>query len=54
MLKIRLIQVLQSSVYSEDTVNFKQSIAAAEHTDLQGVMNVAENVRTYLDKVIES
>ena len=54
LLKIRLIQVLQSSVYSEDTVNFKQSIAAAEHTDLQGVMNVAENVRTYLDKIIES
>ncbi|WP_231586990.1 MerR family DNA-binding transcriptional regulator [Paenibacillus sp. E194] len=54
LLKIRLIQVLQSSVYSEDTVKFKQSIAAAEHTDLQGVMNVAENVRTYLDKIIES
>jgi len=54
LLKIRLIQVLQSSVYSEDTVNFKQSIAAAEHTDLLGVMHVAENVRTYLDKIIES
>ncbi len=54
LLKIRLIQVLQSSVYSEDTVNFKQSIAATEHTDMQGVMNVAENVRTYLDKIIES
>jgi DNA-binding transcriptional MerR regulator len=54
LLKIRLIQVLRSSVYSEDTVNFKQSIAAAEHTDLQAVMNVAENVRTYLDKTIES
>lgn len=54
LLKIRLIQMLQSSVYSEDTVNFKQSIAAAEHTDLQGLVNVAENVRTYLDKIIES
>lgn len=54
VLKIRLIQVLQSSVYSEDTVNFKQSIAAVEHTDLQGVMNVALNVRTYLDKIIKS
>ncbi|MFX3636507.1 MAG: MerR family DNA-binding transcriptional regulator [Candidatus Pristimantibacillus sp.] len=54
LLKIRLMQVLQSSVYSEDTVNFKQSIAAAERTDLQGVMNLAENVRSYLDKMIES
>lgn len=54
LLKIRLIQVLQSSVYSEDTVNFKLSIAATEHTDMQGVMNVAENVRSYLDKIIES
>jgi len=54
LLKIRLIQVLQSSVYSEDTVNFKQSIATAEHTDLQGIMNVAQHVRTYLDKIIES
>ncbi|WP_238177819.1 hypothetical protein [Paenibacillus contaminans] len=35
-------------------MNFKQSIAAAKDTDLQGVMNVAENVRTYLDKIIES
>lgn len=54
LLKIRLIQVLQSSVYSEDTVNFKQSISATDHTDLQGGMYVAENVRTYLDKIIES
>jgi len=54
LLKIRLIQVLRSSVYSEDTVNFKQSIAAAEHTDLQAVMNVAANVRAFLDKTIES
>lgn len=54
LIKIRLMQMLQSSEYSEDTVNFKQSIAAVEHTNLQGVMNVAENVRTYLDKIIES
>ncbi|WP_235918095.1 MerR family DNA-binding transcriptional regulator [Paenibacillus lutrae] len=54
LLKIRLIQMFQNSVYSEDTVNFKQSIAAVEHTDLQGVMNVAENVRSYLDKLIEA
>lgn len=54
LLKIRLIQTLQSSVYSEDTVHFRQAIVAAEHTDLQGILNVAENIRTYLDKVIES
>ncbi|QMV42320.1 MerR family DNA-binding transcriptional regulator [Cohnella cholangitidis] len=54
LLKIRLIQALQSSVYSEDTVNFKQSIAASEHADLQGIVNVAENIRIYLDKIIES
>lgn len=54
LLKIRLIQMLQCSVYSEDTVNFKQSIATTKHTDLQEVMNVAENVRSYLDKIIES
>ncbi|MFS0868792.1 MerR family DNA-binding transcriptional regulator [Paenibacillus xylanilyticus] len=54
LLKIRLIQMLQSSVYSEDTVYFRQSIAATEHTDSLGIMNIAENVRTYLDKIIES
>ncbi len=46
--------MLQSSVYSKDTVNFKQSLAAAKHTDLQGIMNVAGNVRSYLNKIIES
>ena len=54
LLTIRLIQMLQSSVYSEDTVNFKRSIASVEHKELQEVMNIAENVRTYLDKIIES
>ncbi|MFF2480441.1 MerR family DNA-binding transcriptional regulator [Paenibacillus sp. NPDC058071] len=54
LLKIRLIQMLQNSAYSEDTVNFRQSIAATEHTDLQGVMEVAENIRIYLDKILES
>ncbi|EFM10812.1 transcriptional regulator, MerR family [Paenibacillus curdlanolyticus YK9] len=54
LLKIRLIQALQSSVYSEDTVGFKQAIAAVDHTDLQGVLRVAQNVRGYLDKIIEA
>ncbi|WP_188889337.1 MerR family DNA-binding transcriptional regulator [Paenibacillus radicis (ex Gao et al. 2016)] len=54
LLKIRLIQMLQSTVYSEETVNFRQSIAAVEHTDLQALVNVAENIRGYLDKILES
>ncbi|WP_042168140.1 MerR family DNA-binding transcriptional regulator [Paenibacillus gorillae] len=54
LLKIRLIQMLQSSVYSEDTVNFRQSIAATKHTDLEGIVNVAENIRGYLDRILES
>lgn len=54
LLKMRLIQVLQNSVYSEKTVKFKQSIAAVEHLDLQSIMKLAENIRSYLDKGIES
>ncbi|MFF2092954.1 MerR family DNA-binding transcriptional regulator [Paenibacillus sp. NPDC058174] len=54
LLKIRLIQMLQSSVYSEDTVNIRQSIGAVEHTDLEGLVNVAENIRAYLDKILEA
>ncbi|MDU0206025.1 hypothetical protein ACYEXS_18620 [Paenibacillus sp. MAH-36] len=51
---MRLLQVLQNSVYSEETVKYKQSIAAAEHVDLQSIMKLAENIRTYLDKRIDS
>ncbi|MEF3302790.1 MerR family transcriptional regulator [Paenibacillus sp. GYB003] len=54
LLKIRLIHVLQNSVYSEDTVKLKQSIAAAEHTDLQSIMRLAEQIRSYQNKGIES
>ncbi|MBU7316214.1 MerR family DNA-binding transcriptional regulator [Paenibacillus sp. SM 69] len=54
LLKIRLIQMLQNTVYSEETVKFKQSIATAEHTDLQMLMKIAEKIRTYQDKRIES
>lgn len=52
--KIRLIHALQNSVYSEDTVKLKQLIAGAEHTDLQSVMKLAEEIRSYLNKCIES
>lgn len=54
LLKIRLIQIMQNFVYSEETVKFKHLIAAAEPGDLQCVMKLAENIRTYLDKRIES
>lgn len=54
LIKIRLIHVLQNSVYSEDTVKLKQSIAATEDTDLQGIMNLAEHVRSYLQECIET
>jgi len=54
LLTIRLLQVLQSAVYSEDTVHLKQSIATLAHTDLQGILHVAENVRAYLNTIIES
>lgn len=54
LIKIRLIHVLQNSVYSEDTVKLKQSIAATEDTDLQGIMNLTEHVRSYLQECIET
>lgn len=55
LLTIRLIQVLQNFVYSEDTVKLKQSIAETEHShlNLQELLNVAENSRAYLDKMLE-
>ncbi len=54
LLKMKLIQIMQNSVYSEETVKSKHRIAAAEQSDLQCVMKLAENIRTYLDKRIES
>ena len=46
--------LLQYSVYSEDTVKLKQSFAATEDTDLQGIMNLAEHVQTYLQECTET
>lgn len=40
--------MLQIFVYSEDTVNFKQSVAAVEYTDLRRILTLAENIRGYL------
>lgn len=53
LIKMRLIQVMQNFVYSQETVKYKHSIAAVEHGDLQSVMQLAENIRRYLDKRIE-
>ncbi|MCR8842420.1 MerR family DNA-binding transcriptional regulator [Paenibacillus sp. SC116] len=54
LFKIRLLQLLQNSVYSEDTVHFKQMIASVEHTDLPQILNLAEHIRSYFDQIIES
>lgn len=48
---IRLLQVLQSAVYSETTVKLKQSIAAAEQTDIPQIQELAANILAFLDKV---
>ncbi|MFD0587197.1 MerR family DNA-binding transcriptional regulator [Paenibacillus sp. GCM10027627] len=53
LLKISLIQTLQCSVYSEETVKLKQRIAEAEHTDLQSLAHIAESIRIYLDRMVE-
>ncbi|WP_028595023.1 MerR family transcriptional regulator [Paenibacillus assamensis] len=53
LLKIRLLQVLQNSVYSEDTVQLKQSIASAEHTDSSHLLQLAKNIRSYFNQLIE-
>ncbi|WP_054956810.1 MerR family DNA-binding transcriptional regulator [Paenibacillus dakarensis] len=54
LLKVGLLQVMQNFVYSEESVKYKRLIAAAEHGDLKCVMKLAENIRTHLDKRIES
>ncbi|TVX94679.1 MerR family transcriptional regulator [Paenibacillus agilis] len=54
MLKIRLLQVLQNTVYSEDTVYFKQTIVSIDHTDFTRILKLAENIRSYFDTIIES
>ncbi|MEC0243592.1 MerR family transcriptional regulator [Paenibacillus dokdonensis] len=53
LLKIKMIQVLQSSVYSEETVNLKQSIALLEFKNIEHAMKLAESIRTYLHKTIK-
>lgn len=53
LFKIRMIQVLQSSVYSEETVNLKRSIAIMELENIEHAMRISENIRAYLHKTIQ-
>ncbi|MEC0128329.1 MerR family transcriptional regulator [Paenibacillus pabuli] len=53
LFKIKMIQILQSSVYSEETVNLKQSIALVEFQNIEQAMKLAEDIRTYLNKTIK-
>lgn len=53
LLKIRMIQVLQSSVYSEETVNLKQSIAVMELKNIEDAMRISEHIRAYLHQTIQ-
>ncbi|MGE7826661.1 MerR family transcriptional regulator [Paenibacillus sp. NPDC093718] len=53
LFKIRMIQVLQSSVYSEETVYLKQSIARLELENIEHAMNLTERIQAYLHKTIK-
>lgn len=53
LFKIRMIQVLQSSVYSEETVNLKQSIARLELENIEHAMKLSERIQAYLHKTIK-
>lgn len=53
LMKIRMIQVLQNAVYSEETVNLKQSIALIDIQNSEYTMKLAESIRTYMHKTIK-
>ncbi|MFS0855874.1 MerR family transcriptional regulator [Paenibacillus taichungensis] len=53
LFKIKMIQILQSAVYSEETVILKQSIALVEFQNIEQAMKLAEYIRTYLNKTIK-
>lgn len=53
LFKIRMIQVLQSSVYSEETVKLKQSIARLELENIEHAMRLSERIQAYLHKTIK-
>lgn len=53
LFKIRMIQILQSSVYSEETVNLKQSIAILELENIEHAMRISESIRAHLHQTIK-
>lgn len=53
LFKIRMIQVLQSAVYSEETVNLKQSIARLDLENIEDAMKLSESIQAYLHKTIK-
>ena len=54
LLKMRMIQVLHSSVYSEDTVSLKQSIARLDFHNFEHSVKLVENIKIHLHKTIKS
>ncbi|WP_044639851.1 MerR family DNA-binding transcriptional regulator [Risungbinella massiliensis] len=54
LFKIRLIQALQSSVYSKDTVSLKKSIASIDDHNIEHVMKLAEKILIYLNNTNKS
>nr|WP_275446299.1 MerR family transcriptional regulator [Paenibacillus sp. ACRSA] len=54
LLKIKMIQVLNSSVYSEDTVSLKQSIAELDLNYIDKAVTLVENIKIHQNKTIKS
>lgn len=53
LIKIRMFQLMQSSVYSEETVNLKRSIALLELHNFDHAMQLSESIRDYLNHTIK-
>jgi len=53
LLKIRMIQLLQSAVYSEETVDLKQSIARLAFENMEDAIKLSERIQAYLHKTIK-
>ncbi|ANY76197.1 MerR family transcriptional regulator [Paenibacillus ihbetae] len=53
LFKIRMILVLQSSVYSEETVGLKQAIARLDFENIEHAMKLSESIQAYLHKTIK-
>ncbi len=53
LLKIRMIQLMQNCVYSEEAVNLKMSIALLEMQNIEHAMKLADCIRVYLNNTIK-